>query len=122
MGSKENPALGEAGLPNHSALAAEPSKDKLARQEPQAAVERHGNWLVLGGDVTGKRIECRCSQCQRVTVIGREALEGGAGVTCPGCLNPRSAKPDAARADSFATGVAGMEVWGARKRHRGALS
>jgi hypothetical protein len=121
MASKENPALGEAGLPNHSALAAEPSEDKRARQEPQAAVERHGNWLVLGGDVTGKRIECRCSQCQRVTVIGREALEGGAGVTCPRCLNPRSATPDA-RADSFAGAVASLEGRGARGRHRGALS
>jgi hypothetical protein len=118
MASKENPALGEAGLPNHSALAAEPSEDKRARQEPQAAVERHGNWLVLGGDVTGKRIECRCSQCQRVTVIGREALEGGAGVTCPRCSRPSPA-PDA-RADSFAASVAGLESWGARKRHRGA--
>jgi hypothetical protein len=121
MASKENPALGEAGLPNHSALAAEPSEDKRARQEPQAAVERHGNWLVLGGDVTGKRIECRCSQCQRVTVIGREALEGGAGVTCPGCSAPRYELSPAVQSRRFATDVAHEEVWRSRRRHRGTL-
>jgi hypothetical protein len=88
---------------------------------PDEIPRQYDGWLVIGGDVTGKRIECRCSQCQRVTVIGREALEGGAGVTCPRCLNPRSATPDA-RADSFAGAVASLEGRGARGRHRGALS
>jgi hypothetical protein len=52
MASKENPALGEAGLPNHSALAAEPSDDKLVRPEPQAEPganeRRYGGLTIIG--------------------------------------------------------------------------
>jgi hypothetical protein len=82
--------------------------------EPDA-IERRGDWLVIGGDTTGKRVVCRCSRCHHVTLIGREALEAGL-VNCPGCARP--ATPDA-RADSFATGVASLESWGAWKRHKG---
>jgi hypothetical protein len=83
-----------------------------------AAIERYGDWLVISRDGTGKRVSCRCSQRQRVTVIGREALEGGAGVTCPRCLNPRSATPDA---DSFAADVSDLEGRNAWKRHKGGV-
>jgi hypothetical protein len=60
------------------------------KQDPTepGAIERRGNWFIIGGDTTGKRCACRCAQCQHVTLIGREALESG--VNCPGCLSPRS--------------------------------
>jgi hypothetical protein len=82
------------------------------------AIERHGNWLILGRDATHKRVTCRCTICSHICAIGREALESGV-VFCAGCAHPHSAKP-AEPADSFAANVADLESWGARKRHRGA--
>jgi hypothetical protein len=84
----------------------------------EGAIERHGDWLEIGRDTLGKRITCQCAICSHVCMIGGEALEAG-GVFCAGCASPRSATPDA-RSDSFAANVAGLESWGARKRHRGA--
>jgi hypothetical protein len=82
--------------------------------EPDA-VERHGNWLVLGADVTGKRIACKCADCGHCCAIGAEALEFG-DVFCSGCAErPHSAKPDV-RPYSLATGLAGAERWDAKKR------
>ena len=93
------------GEPEPSTPAAEPD-----------AIERHGDRLVLGGDTTGKRVACRCSRCQHVTLIGREALESGA-VSCPGCAPPRNNPGPAAR--SFSPGITEAENRSARKRHRG---
>jgi hypothetical protein len=118
MASKENPALGEGGASGLRFSAEDISEDRLARQEPQAgpdAVERHGNWLVIGRDATRKRVTCKCATCGYVALIGAEALEGGS-VFCSECAHPT--KPDA-RADSFAGAVAGMETRDAWRRHRG---
>jgi hypothetical protein len=53
------------------------------------AIERHGSWIVLGADPTGKRIVCRCAICSYTCQIGAEALEVG-GVVCAGCIIPRN--------------------------------
>ena len=119
MASKENPALGEAGLPNHSALAAEPSEDKLARQEPQAAIERYGNWLVIGRDATRKRLTCRCVVCSHICTIGASALESGEVIFCGGCVAPRNNPAPASQGRSFSKQVAEEATKGARKRHFG---
>jgi hypothetical protein len=88
--------------------------------EPDA-IERRGDWLVLGADSTGKRLFCRCVVCSHTCQIGAEALESGV-VVCAGCARPQqSATPTAPAADSsFAANVAALESLGARKRHRGA--
>jgi hypothetical protein len=85
MASKENPALGEGGASERFCLAAERSEDKLARTEAQAAVERHGDWLVIGGDTLRKRCVCKCARCAHVCMIGREALEADGVIFCAGC-------------------------------------
>jgi hypothetical protein len=77
--------------------------------------ETFGTWRVVSRDSLGKRVICKCAICGHVCTIGAEALEGGA-VNCAGCVHPHPAKP---AADSFATGVADLEVWGAKKKHFG---
>jgi hypothetical protein len=81
-------------------------------------VQRFGAWRLIGfADSTGNRSIVRCGLCGYLSLISREALEAG-GVFCSGCARPHSATPDA-RADSFASGIAGVEGRNAWKRHKG---
>jgi hypothetical protein len=61
---------------------------------PETALERRGSWIVLGADVTHKRIACKCAICGHTCQIGAEALQGGEVVFCSGCASPRYATPD----------------------------
>jgi hypothetical protein len=82
-------------------------------------IEIRGNWLILRTDALGKRAVAQCTMCGSARELSLEALDGG--VNCPGCLSPRSAAPTKPAADSFATGVANLQSWGALKRHKGAV-
>ena len=76
------------------------------------AVERHGNWLVIGRDTTRKRIVCKCVVCSHTCQIGAEALESAV-VVCGGCVAPRNNPAPASQGrSSFAKEVADEAAWG----------
>ncbi len=81
---------------------------------------RFGAWTAIRADPTGKRITCICS-CGAARQIGLEALESGQSQGCGCNATPRTWTIVAEPRPSFASGVAGAELSGARHRHKGGL-
>jgi hypothetical protein len=110
----------------HSGRRLEKPSSSLKSPEPQTEIapdvieRRYGALVVIGfrDPRTLKRCLCRCD-CGKVVERSAEALTAGAISNC-GNGRHAPAKPADHHPDSFASGVASIESWGARKRHRGA--
>jgi hypothetical protein len=112
---KEPPEDGDRGVSGR--IQTSPTIAESPQSSTPVAIERYGNWFVIGRDATFKRVSCRCASCGHACVIGNEALQVG-GVFCAGCPSPHS-KPAEPAADSFAANVAALEGWRAKKKHFG---
>jgi hypothetical protein len=82
-----------------------------------------GPWTVVGfSDArTAKRALCRCGACEKISEISVEMLIAGEIPACGGCTPPRYSLSPAVQSRRFATDVAGLESWGAAKRHKGGV-
>ena len=84
--------------------------------EPDSA-QQFGRWKLIGSaDSTGKRSIVRCSVCGSVRTVSHEMLVTSH-VNCSGCFQPVNVEHRGER--TFASGVAGAESRGARKKHHG---